>query len=172
MTGTTPMNPAKAPVSRVLGAWRKAAALPFGKQLFTRYFQRVAPYFRSIPAQIDSVEPGRAVVHMADRGSVRNHLGTVHAIALCNLAEMTMGLVVEASLPASHRWIPKSMTVHYLAKARGTMTATTELLLADPLPERSEVIVPVSVTDRAGTEVFRADILLWVTARPARGSAD
>lgn len=156
--------------SRVLAAWRKAAAMPMGKWMFTRYFQRVAPYFRSIPAQIDSVEPGRAVVHMADRGSVRNHLGTVHAIALCNLAEMTMGLVVEASLPATHRWIPKSMTVHYLAKARGTMTATGELQLADPLPERSEVVVPIVVRDRAGTEVFRADIQLWVTEKPPRST--
>jgi acyl-coenzyme A thioesterase PaaI-like protein len=152
-------------VPPVLRAYRLAEKFPFGRSLFTRAFQRVAPYFRTIPVRIQSVEPGIAVVAMADRRSVRNHLGTVHAIALCNLAELTMGLVVEASLPRSHRWIPKGMSVQYLAKARGEMTATGTFDLPDPMPERGEMTVPVAVRNADGETVFHADILLWVTER-------
>jgi Domain of unknown function (DUF4442) len=44
---------------------------------------------------------------------VYNHLHTVHAIASCNSAEVAMGMLMEATVPRSHRWIPKAMTVQY-----------------------------------------------------------
>jgi hypothetical protein len=44
---------------------------------------------------------------------VYNHLHTVHAIASCNAAEIAMGMMMEATVPTSHRWIPKAMTVRY-----------------------------------------------------------
>jgi hypothetical protein len=43
---------------------------------------------------------------MTQRWSVQNHIKTVHAIAVCNLVEMSMGLVAEASIPAHLRWLP------------------------------------------------------------------
>ena len=30
-----------------------------------------------------------------------------------------MGMLAEATVPASHRWIPKAMTAAYLAKTKG-----------------------------------------------------
>jgi acyl-coenzyme A thioesterase PaaI-like protein len=96
---------------------------------------------------------------------VRNHLGTVHAIALCNLAEYTMGAVAEATIPPSHRWVPKGMTVAYLEKARGTMHATARLELPAELADKQELPVEISVRDGEGTEVFTATIIIWVTAR-------
>jgi acyl-coenzyme A thioesterase PaaI-like protein len=151
---------------RVMRLYRLTQRLPLGRQLFTRAFQFAAPYFRSIPVQVVSVVPGSAVAVMRDRWRVHNHLGTVHAIALCNLAELTMGLVAEATIPASHRWIPKGMTVDYLAKARGLMTATASLNLPDAL---DAVVIPVGVdvTNPDGKTVFRAEIRIWVTPRPA-----
>jgi hypothetical protein len=44
---------------------------------------------------------------------VYNHLHTVHAIASCNAAEIAMGMLMEATVPTSHRWIPKAMNVQY-----------------------------------------------------------
>ena len=126
-----------------------------------------APYFVTIPATVEAAGPGRAEVRMRHMPWVRNHLGTVHAIALCNLAEMTMGLAAEASVPTTHRWIPKGMTVDYKAKARGTMHAVATLKLPEPLPaggSGEEVPVTVSVTDDEGAEVFTAEIRIWVTA--------
>jgi hypothetical protein len=58
---------------------------------------------------------------------VHNHIGTFHAIAACNLAEIAMGMLAEATVPASHRWLPKGMTVEYVAKAETGLRAVAEL---------------------------------------------
>ena len=73
--------------------------------------------------RITVLEPGRCEASIAHRRKVTNHIGTVHAIALCNLAEFAGGLMTDVSIPASMRWIPKGMTVEYLGKANGTMRA-------------------------------------------------
>lgn len=148
-----------------MAAYRIAHSVPLvGDALFSRAMRVAAPYFLTIPATVESAEPGRATARMPDRPWVHNHLGTVHAIALCNLAELTMGVVAEATVPTSHRWIPKGMTVAYKAKARGTMHALARLDLPATLPpDGVEVPVAVSVTDRADVEVFTAEIQIWVT---------
>jgi hypothetical protein len=92
----------------------------------------------------------------------------VHAIASCNAAEMAMGMLMEATVPRSHRWIPKAMTVQYLAKATTSLRAQARLDPPDfsAITEGVEVVVPVRVTDRSGTEVVHADITTWITPAP------
>ena len=90
----------------------------------------------------------------------------MHAIALCNLAELTAGLMTDASLPAPMRWIPKGMTVEYLKKAVGTMRAVATP--AQPMVESEQgydLPVDVVVTDAQGDAVFRARIAMWVSPR-------
>jgi hypothetical protein len=96
---------------------------------------------------------------------VYNHLHTVHAIAACNAAEVAMGMLMEATVPRSHRWIPKAMTVHYLEKATTSLRAQAAVDPPDftQITEGFEFVVPVTVTDRSGTEVVHADITTWVT---------
>ena len=144
--------------------WQATEKLPFGHHLASQALRFAAPYFRTIPATIEQVEPGRATSRMRHWPWVRNHLGTVHAISLCNLAELTMGAVIEATLPPSHRWVPKGMSVSYVALARGTMHAVATVDLPAEL-DRVDVPVEVEVTDDAGTVVFTATIDLWVTPR-------
>jgi hypothetical protein len=57
------------------------------------------------------------------------------------------------------------MTVSYLAKAGTSLRATARLQPPDfgAMTQGTEVIVPVSITDRSGTEVVHADITTWVT---------
>jgi acyl-coenzyme A thioesterase PaaI-like protein len=145
--------------------YRRLEGLPAGRQVFSRLYRLAAPYFLTIPASLTSVAPGAAEAKMWHAPWVRNHLGTVHAIALCNLAEYTMGAVAEATIPPSHRWVPKGMTVAYLEKARGTMHATARLELPAELADKQELPVEISVRDGEGTEVFTATIIIWVTAR-------
>src|SRR5690606_19125077 len=73
--------------SQVLRLYRRLEHRPFGKWLFSRLVCHKAPYFAGIAPRIVDLRPGRGEATIAHRRRVTNHLGTVHAIALCNLAE-------------------------------------------------------------------------------------
>lgn len=149
-----------------LESWKKMSHLPLGKRAWSRLVAGRAPYFRSIAPEMRELAPGRAVAEMRKRRPVTNHLGTVHAIAMCNLAEFAGGLMTEVSVPGTHRWIPKGMTVEYLKKAETDLRA---LCVCDPLPnfgtEGFEWPVTVDVQDRAGQSVFRAEIRMWISPK-------
>ncbi|MBN8792657.1 MAG: DUF4442 domain-containing protein [Stenotrophomonas nitritireducens] len=154
----------------LLSLYRRLSRWPCGRWLFTRAVCIKAPYFASISPRITLLEAGRCEGTLADRRKVRNHIGTVHAIALCNLAELTAGLMVDASLPADMRWIPKGMDVRYQAKARGTLKAVAvpELPIASATAGY-ELPVRVGIHDATGTEVFVARIAMWVSPRRGNG---
>jgi acyl-coenzyme A thioesterase PaaI-like protein len=153
----------------LLSLYHRLQRWPAGTWLFSRAVCFKAPYFASIAPRITRLEHGRCEGTLADRRKVRNHIGTVHAIAMCNLAELTAGLMVDASLPADMRWIPKGMDVKYQAKALGTLKAVaTPVLSIVSAADGYDLPVKVSVTDAAGTEVFLATIAMWVSPRPPR----
>lgn len=124
-----------------------------------------APYFASIAPRIEVLEPGRCVVRIRDRRAVRNHIGSVHAIALCNMAELAGGLATDATIPDSMRWIPKGMTVRYLAKAHGAISAIARVPAITAAAAGSELQVPVEVRNAAGEIVLDAAITMWISQR-------
>lgn len=151
----------------VLQIYDRMSRWPAGRWLFSRAVCFKAPYFASIAPRIEALQHGRCEATLRHRRRVSNHLGTVHAIALCNLAELSAGLMTDASLPQAMRWIPKGMTVEYLKKAVGTMRAVATP--AQPLVEAAQgydLPVDVVVNDTAGDAVFRARIAMWMSPRP------
>jgi acyl-coenzyme A thioesterase PaaI-like protein len=118
----------------MLRAWQRFSAVPGGRWLFSRAVGRMAPYTGSIGARVDELEPGRARVTLRDRRRVRNHLRSVHAIALANLGELATGLAMVSAMPPGMRGIPTTITIEYLKKARGTLSCTA----AAELPEVTE----------------------------------
>src|SRR6201992_4243062 len=145
-------------------AWRRLSGRPGGTRLFSAAAMARVPYFASVLPHVVRMEPGVAEVRVPKWFMVYNHLHPVHAIASCNAAEMAMGMLMEATVPRSHRWIPKAMTVQYLAKATTSLRAQARLEPPDfsAITEGVEVVVPVRVTDRNGTEVVHADITTWI----------
>ena len=137
---------------------------PFGKALFSRVPCWKAPYFASIRPRFEELRPGHARVAMRKRRAVTNHIGTVHAITMCNLAELAAGTLTEVTIPASMRWLPRGMRVEYLKKAESDVEAVATLPEVAEGPAR-EVPVEVLVRDRAGETVFRAVIAMWVSPR-------
>lgn len=150
----------------LLSMYRRITRWPAGHWLFSRAVCFKAPYFATIAPRFVALEPGRCEVRIRDRRRVHNHIGTVHAIALCNLAELSAGVMTDASLPASMRWIPKGMTVEYLKKAKGTLhgVATPDAALVEA-SAGYDLPVTVVVTDSSGDTVFRARIAMWVSPR-------
>ena len=151
--------------SNVLRLYRRCGSTPPGRWLFSRLVCWKAPYFSSISPRIVSLVPGRGEATLRHRRRVSNHLGTVHAIALCNLAEFIGGLATDVSIPTSMRWIPRGMTVEYLKKARGTMRAVATLEAPEASPQGRELPVRVDILDASGEAVFRAVIRMWVSPR-------
>lgn len=139
----------------ILKLYNQLSRLPLGKPLFSTAVCQQAPYFSSISPQVKGLEPGRCVVTMKKRRKVTNHLKTVHAIAMCNMAELAGGLMTDASIPRGARWIPSGMSVKYLKKAKTDLTATADGSKLDWAQEGT-IQVPVSVTDTSGQEVFHA----------------
>lgn len=149
-----------------LKLWHRLSRLPAGRWIYGRLICLKAPYFATIAPRFVALEPGRCEITIRDRRRVHNHIGTVHAIALCNLAELCAGMMTEATIPAGMRWIPKGMAVEYLAKAKGRMHAAA--IPEYPVIESSSGYawpVVVQVRDGAGTEVFRAHIEMWLSPR-------
>ena len=156
-------------VPSTLAMYRRLARVSPSGWLFSRAVSFRAPYFGSIRPLVTRLEPGLCAAEIAHRRRVQNHIGTVHAIALCNLAELTAGLVCEASLPTSMRWIPKGMEVEYVAKANGRMRAEARPAVPAVHADAGyELPISVSVSDPGGTEVLRATIRMWATPKPRR----
>ena len=154
----------------ILEIYRKLEHKPLGRWLFSRLVCLKAPYFGSIGPRIVALRPNHGEATIRHRRRVTNHLGTVHAIALCNLAEFVGGLTCDASIPQSMRWIPKGMSVEYLKKAVGTMHATaTPVFTPHAAAEGYELPFDVVVKDPKGEAVFKARIAMWVSPKPARG---
>ena len=145
--------------------YRRLEHLPFGKRVFARAFTVAAPYFASVRPRVVEVAPGRAVVVVPKRRRVHNHIGTVHAIAACNGLEAATGLLAEASIPPTRRWIPSGMEVRYLAKSTSDLTCTAE---TDPevwSDGRAEVPVRVTATRADGIVTVEGTIHLHVSPR-------
>ena len=150
---------------RLITLWRRLSVLPGGKILFSKILGTMAPYSATIGARVERLEPGYAKVSLRDRRKVRNHLRSVHAIALMNLAELSTGLAVLSATPKDARGILTGLSMDYLKKARGKLVAECRCEIP-ATSERKEYRVRGEIRDATGELVAEANAR-WLIG-PAR----
>lgn len=157
---------AASPVAMMRRAWATLSPKPGGKALFSRIFGTLVPYTGSIKPEVLELRPGYARLRMRDRRAVRNHLNSVHAIALTNLGEATSGLAMNFGLPETARAIVTKLEIEFMKKARGTLTAVCECGLQDASEDR-ELQVQADIQNEAGELVSRVTVTWRVGPKPA-----
>lgn len=157
MTAAQGAAPPRSPGRAIRESWSRLSNLPGGRWLFGRMLARMVPYTGTIRPRFLQIEPGLARVAMRDRRAVRNHLQSVHAIALANLAEVASGVAMIASLPDDVRGIPIRLSIEFVKKARGELVAECRC-------EVPKVYAPVEIDlhpeirDAGGDVVARATV--------------
>ncbi len=150
-----------------LALYRRLTAYPMGGRVFSVAFAHKAPYFASVRPKFTQLGPNHVELTIRNRRRVRNHIGTVHAIALCNGLEAAMGALAEASIPSDKRWIPRGMDVAYTAKASTDMTCIAETDPEQWAGTDQDVPVRVRAVRTDGVVAAEGVIRLWVTQKPS-----
>lgn len=146
-----------APGARLTRLWRTLSPLPGGTWIFSRLLGFMVPYTGSIRPHVRVLEPGHARVEVRDRRAVRNHLRSVHAIALANLAEVTSGLAMLVGLPPNVRGIPTAISIQFQKKARGPLVGESSVSIPS-VTGPVEHDIRASIHDRAGELVAEATV--------------
>ena len=153
-------------MTKTLDLYKKISKFPLGNHIFTKGLTFRAPYFSTIHPLVTDLSSGLCKVEIKDRRSIRNHIGTINAGAMCTLSELTGGLAVEASIPSNLRWLPKEMTVNYTKKAKGKLIG---LCSFDPnILVPGDIEIPIEVKDESGDIVLKAVILFYISERPVK----
>jgi acyl-coenzyme A thioesterase PaaI-like protein len=151
--------------SSLLPLWGYLKNVPGGGAIMGRLVGNMAPYTGTIRPEVLELSQGFAKVRMADRRAVRNHLNSVHAIALMNLGEMSTGLAMTTSMPADARGIITHLGMDYFKKSRGPITCECTVPEVSST-ERREYDVGAELKNEAG-EVVAKITARWMVG-PAR----
>ena len=150
-------------MSGTLTLYERFTRFPLGNTLFSKALSFRAPYFSTIHPRVTELRSGYCQVEIKDRWSIRNHLGSIHAGALCTLSELTGGLAVEATLPLNLRWIPKGMTVQYIKKAKGRLVGKCAVDPNTLVP--GDIKVNIDIKDDSGETVLNAVIVFYISEK-------
>ncbi len=144
----------------LLNQWKKISKFPGHRYWLWLLLKKKVPYSSNIKPEIIAWEPGKLSLRMRERRSVRNHLRSIHAVALMNLCELTSGLCLLSSLPDNIKGIPTKFSIDFKKKARGWISAEAQVV-APEVKERISFPLTVTVRDSTSEVVCSAEVI-WV----------
>jgi acyl-coenzyme A thioesterase PaaI-like protein len=142
----------ESPGARLGALWARLSPWPGGSWIFSRLLGFMVPYTGRLGARVVLLEPGHVKVRLVERRRVRNHLRSVHAMALANLGELATGLAALGALPPTVRGILTGFEITFVKKARGVLTAESRCEIAE-VTETVEQSVDADIRDSAGDVV-------------------
>lgn len=154
---------------RLLAMWNRLGGSPVGRRIFSYLIGWGVPYSGSIGARVTRLAPGLCELQLPDRRRVHNHLNSIHAMALINLAELASGLAMLSGLPPTARGIVVHIEMDYEKKARGLLTARSEALAPEQITEDIQHTVEAEIFDSEGDRVAVGRILWRLGPRPEVG---
>ena len=123
-----------------------------GRWIFNRIIPFVNPYTGALKANVVVFRKGYTQIELTDRRAIRNHLNSIHAIALTNLGEFTSGLALISLFSDDMRGIPIEIKISFLKKARGKLIAECSTQLPTFNDEMNHTVVTV-IKDESDDEV-------------------
>ena len=151
--------------------YQRVLKLPAGRRIFSIFYALKAPYFTTVRPLVRDVRPNHAELSIRNRRRVHNHIGTVHAIAVCNGLEAAMGLVAEATCPDDKRWLPRGLQVNYLAKATTHLLCVAETDPAQWAATPGDVDIKVKAVRTDGVVAVEGVIPVYVSLKPTKSGA-
>ncbi|WP_395792168.1 DUF4442 domain-containing protein [Aquimonas sp.] len=132
-----------------------------------RLLGRAVPLVGTARLHFEQVDAEQVVISIANRRSVQNHIGGVHAAAMALLAETASGFCLGWHLPEDRLPLIKSFKVDFKRRTQGDLRAVARLsseqvrqIQAEP---KGELLVPVVVTDQSGESPIDCAMLwAWV----------
>ncbi|HEX4682795.1 MAG TPA: hotdog fold domain-containing protein [Gemmatimonadaceae bacterium] len=152
------------PNSAIATWWNRLRGLPGGKRIFSAIVGRMAPYTGTVGARAEELAPGYSRWSLRDRRKIRNHLNSIHAVALVNFAEVTSGTAMMMALPPNVRGIVRGLSIEYLKKARGTLVAECRCTVPS-VTQNTSFDVQTEVRDAGGDVVARATVTWLLSPR-------
>ncbi len=135
--------------------WQRLQGWPLGQRLFGLLLRWVNPYSGQLGARICDLSPGYCRATLRDRRAIRNHLDSIHAVALTNFGELVSGLALICAMPENVRGIPVSINIEFLRKARGRLSAESHSSLP---PVSGDIIHKVSTEIRDADDITVARV--------------
>ena len=140
-----------------------------GARIFETFAKIYVPHAARMGFRIERLSASSITTTMPDRRGNRNHLASLHAMALAHQGEFTCGvLLLYAVAPGGYRTILRKYSMEYLAKARGTITGRATCKLPKGSLDKKDVTVKAELVDRHGVVVARATTVWRVGKIPAR----
>ena len=148
-------KPFSSQISRVVSKINLAPG-PLKSIGLTKTFGTIVKFVGTAGVKVESLDFDRAVMSIANKKKVQNHIGGVHAAAMGLLAETATGFVVGINVPDDRVNVIKTLKVDYLKRAKGNLravaTLTPEQIESIRTTEKGEVSVAIEVTDEEGKQ--------------------